>query len=123
MQKPKTSEKKSWYIWLSLIAFMTLWSRASVQIASMKKRGRAGMHFDRLWMGALGKMFSGFFIVIVPSLIITNLFVPLFYPFLGGHLRDVQGIFGLVSVYFTGVYAAHRFDSWAKKNLFSDSGL
>lgn len=113
-------DKKSWYIWLSILALTLLWGYISFRIQFLKPTatysdGRQVDTWD-LQLRSLGNLFLAAAIIFIP-LTLTMLLFPMLVPYLGEHGQTIFETFTLIILYFTGVYATHRLDKWRKKNL------
>lgn len=113
-------KRKSWFIWLSVIAFFLLWSSTSMQIR-FSKRLKAHNHSQKtddwdLWLHCLGNMFLGFATMAVPTILVLLLF-PLLIPYLGVYGETIFEVFVFAILYFAGVLAAYRFDKWREEKF------
>ena len=108
-----------WYIWLSALAYFALFTLTCFQFVfskELRKRNR-GNDYDLLFKGAMKNLLIGFFTMVLPPVLVTNIIFPLIAPSFGDIGDIVQVSLGLLILYFTGFYAANKHDSWRRNNL------
>ncbi len=111
-------KQKPWYIWFSVPAFLILTTDTMWKVLYSKKNPLKTLKttYDLdLWLKLMGQMFINMVIIIVPMILVLNLF-----GYFGSIVPDLLLILEfvqLVILYVLGVCAAYRQEVWRRKNI------
>ena len=110
--------KKTWYIWFSLLAFMFLWGDTSRRI-KYTKRGRKEGGYE-LWSKACNNFFRmGCFYFFLP-IIITSIFANIILWIFSNNqmVGEILSFFIFIIIYLSGIVITDKHKQWRDENIF-----
>ena len=107
---------KRWFIWLSVIAFAIVHTNSRREIWILEQRKQANIDPWGLKLSAIGNLFTGLLIIVVPTVIVM-LTTPRMLPDITIAGESLHVFINFVTTYAFGVIAARRAVKWWKNNL------